>query len=88
MELDQNGRKVLRIVYNRGLVRGRDVKRFANLNPADLRKALDVLTRGKFVTIESGSLGVESEQAAMDSYVSVLPSRKNEVEYELAKADI
>lgn len=79
---------MLRVIYNRGLVRGRDVKRFANLpKDEDLRVALDDLTRRKFVTIESGSLGVESDQAAMDSYVAVLPSRKSQVEYELAQSD-
>jgi len=87
--LEQNSRKVLRVVYNRGMVRGRDVKRFANLaNEEDLRVALDTLTRKKLVTIESGSLGVVSDQAAMDAYVAVLPSRKSEVEYELAQSDV
>ena len=86
--LEQNSRKVLRVIYNRGMVRGRDVKRFANLKrDEDLRIALDTLTRKKLVTTESGSLGVESDQAAMDAYVAVLPSRKFEVEYELAQSD-
>ena len=88
LNLDNNSRNVLRVIYNRGVVRGRDVKRFADIKEdEDLRAAIDTLTKKKFVTIQTGSCGVESAQAAKDAYIVLLPSRKAEVEYELSQSD-
>jgi hypothetical protein len=87
--LDQNSRKVLRVIYNRGMVRGRDVMRFAELDKdEDLRVAVDTLTRKGLVTLQTGGCGVESAQAAKDAYIALLPSRKAEAEYELSQRDV
>ncbi|HEY5551374.1 MAG TPA: hypothetical protein VIK52_05780 [Opitutaceae bacterium] len=86
--LDKASRNLLRVVYSRGIVRGRDAKRFGQFSTSkEFMEALQKLSLAKLVTLETGLTGVESEEAAMESYISPLPSRKAEAEYELGRQD-
>lgn len=82
-KLDESSRKVLRVIFNRGPVRGRDIIRIAGLDAGQLRQAINRLATGSLVTTHAGGIGVESDQDAREAMVSILPSRKSEAEFEL-----
>ena len=68
-------REVLRVIYDHGMLRGKDIKRGLNISDdGKLRAALVSLVKEKLVTIQSGSVALESERGALDSYVAPLPS--------------
>ncbi len=80
-QLDQKSRETLRAIYSRGLIRGRDLKRLANLNDDELRSGLKTLLSGNFVAVQGCSSF--SDQNLLDVYVAPLPSKRTEAEYEM-----
>ena len=80
--LDQKTRNALRAIYSRGLIRGRDLKRLANLNDTELRAGLSTLVNANFITLQ-GASSLASEQDLADVYVAPLPSKRVEAEYEM-----
>lgn len=82
MDLDDKTREALRVIYRRGIVRGKDVKRLAAIEDvAKLNKILRTLESEKFITVERGGCS-ESDEGTLEAFVAPLPSRRAEGEYE------
>lgn len=80
--------QALRVIHAKGIVRGRDLKRFASIKTnKELKETLETLSRNQFVTLQSGSSFLESEDAALNAYVVQLPSGVAAVEAELKRAE-
>jgi hypothetical protein len=78
MQLDKS---VLSVIYEHGMLRGRDIKRLVNVkDDGALRGALSTLVKRKLVTIQSGSVALESERGILDAYVAPLPSGRGAAE--------
>lgn len=75
-QLDPFQLQVLGVIYDRGMVRGRDIKRQVKAEKTvdELRTALTTLANQKLVTIQSGSLSLASERGLLDAFIAPLPS--------------
>ena len=86
MELDEKARDALRVIYRRGILRGKDVQRLAGIdNAAQLSTILRTLENNKFITLQRGASS-ESDQGTLDAFVAPLPSGRAQGEYEISKA--
>lgn len=87
MPLDPLQQKVLGVVYDRGMVRGRDIKRqLAEVGDVgQLRVALTELAKQNFVTVQTGSLSLASERGVLDAYIAPLPSGQAAAALELRR---
>jgi hypothetical protein len=86
MELDAKTRDALRVIYRRGIIRGKDVKRLAAIdNASDLSKILRALQNNNYITLQRGASS-ESDEGTLEAFVAPLPSKRSQVEEELMKA--
>lgn len=82
-EIAAKTRDVLRVIYQRGMVRAKDLKRLAALDADDaLPSILRRLERDKIITVQGGTSG----SYCADAYVAPLPSKRAEGESVLAQA--
>jgi predicted transcriptional regulator len=85
MELDDEARIALKVIYTRGVVRGKDVKRLAGISDTSkLSEVLRTLENQKFITVQRGG-GGETDEGTLEAFAAPLPSRRAQGEYEITK---
>jgi hypothetical protein len=81
--MDLDAKKALRVIYNRGIVRGKDVKRLAAIDTTSkFSEILRTLESDKYITVQRGACSA-SDEGSLEAFVAPLPSKKAQGEYEI-----